>query len=218
MGIYASLNGSFPYFCSSPTKRPVPSLPSTTADVFTTQPLDVLQALLPYLDDKSFLNLLSTCTFLRHHALTTFQAHSRLRVLALRWAVPTTVEYQIVVRRKFSTSGPPSADDLAAMEMAHATHSPLDADWHMYLAKVYCSHAMRARRWTWTLACEVARVYRAKRAAGPYADRFVDSEDGHRVVRSTAWVEYASCVLEQLKLRSMIQGSELGRAQAAGAF
>ena len=182
----------------------------------STQPLDVLHALLPYLDDKSFINLLSTCRFLRHHALTTFQPHARQRVLALGWAVPTEVEYQAFVRRKLQTSATgeasPSGELLASLAMAHAEHSPVDADWHLYLTKVYCSQAMRARRWVWALAGEVARVYRAKRAVGPYADRIEEDEEGPRVVRSKAWQAYATAVGQHLMMRSVIRGGH-GRAQ-----
>ena len=50
--------------------------------------------------------------------------------------------------------------------MAHETHSPMYADWLHYLSQVHRTPAMRARRWVWALAEEVARVYRRKKAEG----------------------------------------------------
>ncbi|KAI0749404.1 hypothetical protein C8Q80DRAFT_1269288 [Daedaleopsis nitida] len=178
-------------------------IPVSTTDVVTTQPLDVLHAVLPYLDNKSFMHLLATCRTLRRQALTTLQPQARARVLALGWAVPVEWEYQgFVARSRPETAamgGKSAADiDLAGLAMAHETHSPVDADWHLYLSQVHRSSAMRTRRWQWALAGELARVYREKKAAGPYADG-VD-KDG-KIVRSKAWEEYARKTRPQLSLR-----------------
>ena len=102
---------------------------------------------------------------------------------------------------------------LAQFEMAHGAHSPVNADWLHYLCQVHRTPAMRARRWVWALAGEVARVYNAKRAVGPYADRIEEEEEGPpRVVRSKAWQAYATAVGQHLMMRSVIRGGH-GRGQ-----
>ncbi|KAI0749405.1 hypothetical protein C8Q80DRAFT_1161847 [Daedaleopsis nitida] len=188
------------------TLGPMPE--ESTTDIVTTQPLDVLHAILPYLDNKSFMHLLSTCRMLRHHALTTFQPHARDRVIALGWAVPVDHEYRgFVARNKSPADGKDGGDvDFAELAMAHATHSPMGADWHLYLSQVHRSAAMRARRWQWALAGELARVYREKKAAGPYADGV--NEDGN-VVKSKAWNEYAHTAKQQLSMRPVLYGMGL---------
>ncbi|KAI0714333.1 hypothetical protein C8T65DRAFT_644743 [Cerioporus squamosus] len=218
-------------------------LPESTEDIVTTQPVDVLHALLPYLDNRSFVNLLSTCRTLRHHALTTFQPHARTRVLELGWAVPTEAEYAGFVKRNppapsSSTASPtspttstvPAGDkrnvandaasdakhaptgsesskdatsDLSLVAMAHAKHSPIDADWYLYFSQVHRTQAMRSRRWVWALAEELARVYRVKRAGGPYED--VVDVDGRRT-KSPAWKKYAEAVSQQLMMRKAMFG------------
>ncbi|RDX57411.1 hypothetical protein OH76DRAFT_1413847 [Lentinus brumalis] len=211
-------------------------LPESTEDIITTQPLDVLHVLLPYLDNRSFVNILSTCRTLRRYALTTFQAQARTRVLELGWAVPTDVEYAGFVKRNppppaaTSPTSPttptspaagdkpgeaassdgsaptePSTDaaDFSLVAMAHAKHSPINADWYLYLSQVHRTPAMRARRWVWALAEELSRVYGEKRAAGPYADD-VDAE-GQRT-KSRKWKAYAKHVDQQLMMRGAMFG------------
>ncbi|RPD59972.1 hypothetical protein L226DRAFT_534915 [Lentinus tigrinus ALCF2SS1-7] len=219
-------------------------IPQSTEDIITTQPLDVLHVLLPYLDPKSFVNLLSTCRTLRHHALTTFQPQARTQVLKLGWAVPTEVEYASFVRRNppppaatsptssSTETSPPSCDkpseadaasatprpetsdtppepakdqpDFSLVTMAHAAHSPADADWYLYLSQVHRSQGMRARRWVWALAEEVTRVYHKKRAAGPYAP--VVDADG-KETKSPKWKAYAQHVQQPLMMRPFMTGA-----------
>ena len=85
--------------------------------------------------------------------------------------------------------------------MAHAVHSPVDGDWYLYLSQIHRSKGMRARRRVWALAEEFTRVYRVKRAAGPYED--VVAADGKRT-KSRAWTEFANMVKQQLDMRAMI--------------
>ena len=248
------MSASFPRFRPEVAPARTSSLgplPESTQDIVTTQPLDVLHVLLPYLDNRSFVNLLSTCRTLRHRALTILQPHARKRVLELGWAVPTEVEYAGFVKRNPptpasasptsptapsatppNTPASPEADkpcqpqaddggtptektptdpsqdqaapDLSHVAMAHATHSPVDADWYLYLSQVHRTQSMRARRWVWALATEVARVYRAKRPASPYAD--VLDADGGRV-KSPAWKRYAEHVKESLMTRPFMTGA-----------
>ncbi|RPD59973.1 hypothetical protein L226DRAFT_570993 [Lentinus tigrinus ALCF2SS1-7] len=204
-------------------------IPKSTEDIITTQPLDILHVLLPYLDPRSFVSLMSTCRTLRHHALTTFQSQARTQVLRLGWAVPTKMEYAGFVKRNPPASSPPTpttptstqepgkapgeaspgpaktaptnAPDLSLVTMAHAKHSPVDGDWYLYLSQVHRTQAMRSRRWVWALAEELTRVYRKKRAEGPYED--VVDADGERT-KSPAWMEFAKMVKEQLAMRAMI--------------
>ncbi|KAI0714332.1 hypothetical protein C8T65DRAFT_644738 [Cerioporus squamosus] len=216
-------------------------LPESTEDIITTQPLDILHVLLPYLDNKSFVNLMSTCRTLRQHALTIFQPHARARVLELEWAVPTDAEYAGFVKRnppapaptsptsptthtspagdkaseadsavsdqEFASASPSSDEpDFSLVAMAHAKHSPFDADWYLYLSQVHRTEAMRCRRWVCALSEELTRLYREKRAAGPFED--VVDADGKRT-KSPAWKSHAKTVSQQLMMRGMITG-ELG--------
>ncbi|KAI0760671.1 hypothetical protein C8Q74DRAFT_1338695 [Fomes fomentarius] len=190
-------------------------LPESTNDCITTQSLDILHVLLPYFDNKSFVNFLGTCRTLRYHALTTFQSHARRRVLALPWAIPTEVDYDNFVKRnppklearpsnsdplpasltdeggETGDSEPQPESDFTHIPMAHPTHSPHTADWQLYLSHVHRTATMRARRWVWALAGEVAAVYHERRAAGPYADKL--DADG-KVVRSKEWLQYEMMV------------------------
>ncbi|OCH94440.1 hypothetical protein OBBRIDRAFT_145530 [Obba rivulosa] len=140
--------------------------PKTTSDIFTTQSLDILHLLLPYLPNNSFVSLLSTCRLLRHHALTTFQPHARTRVLELGWAVPLEIEYA-------------RATPVAAASMAHAVNRPVDGDWLLYLSQVHRKPSMQARRRIWALASEVRHVYLTKKAFSEYED--VIGADGQRI-------------------------------------
>ncbi|TFK82070.1 hypothetical protein K466DRAFT_655877 [Polyporus arcularius HHB13444] len=212
------------------------ALPESAEDIITIQPLDVLHVLLPYLDNRSFVNLLSTCRTLRHQALTIFQPHSRKRVLELGWAVPTDVEYAEFVKRnppppvatspttptsptehkageaesgEESTSIQPWTDELdfSLVAMPHPKHSPFDADWFLYLSQVHRTQAMRCRRWVWALAKELTRIYHDKRAAGPYGD--VLEADGGRT-KSRAWKRHAQTASQQLMIRGILLSSRKG--------
>ncbi|PIL35670.1 hypothetical protein GSI_02400 [Ganoderma sinense ZZ0214-1] len=254
-----------------------------TTDIITTQSLDILHILLPYLSNKSYVNLIATCRTLRYHALTTFQPHARVRVLSLGWAVPLESEYINYVHRmrpdldiadsqpEPATEGgtqppiqssPPSPTDgtspvddagletrldamslslepmsshrasrtaiLSQLEMAHAAHSPVHADWLHYLSRVHRTPAMRARRWVWALAEAVAQVYRRKRAEGPFADLEPDDDDsdeeggldpeqrekwGKLPRKSDAWNAYAQSVMQQLVMRRLVQGAGAGNGR-----
>ncbi|EJF64513.1 hypothetical protein DICSQDRAFT_178172 [Dichomitus squalens LYAD-421 SS1] len=124
-------------------------------------------------------------------------------------------------------------DPLAHLEMAHAAHSPVDADWLHYLSQVHRTSSMRARRWVWALAGEVARVYWKKKSEGPYADpeqtpdsdgvkgRGGDEKDekegtgggkGKWPGKSEAWRVYAQSVEQQYEMRRVVQGGNMGNA------
>ena len=256
---------------------------AATTDIITTQSLDILHILLPYLSNKSYVNLMATCRTLRYHSLTTFQPHARERVLSLGWAVPLETEYLSYVRQvhpdlgvgdapqttateagsqPLNQSSPPSPTDgtspadaaglearldaisltssspnqpsraalLSQLEMAHETHSPMYADWLHYLSQVHRTPAMRARRWVWALAEEVARVYRRKKAEGPFADLEPDDDSdvggagtgmseeqrekwGKLPKKSDAWNAYAQSVMQQLVMRQLVQGAGAGNGK-----
>ncbi|OBZ72250.1 hypothetical protein A0H81_07921 [Grifola frondosa] len=171
--------------------------PESTSDMITTQPLDVLHVLLPYLSDASFVALLSTCRLLRHHALTTFQPHARRRVLALGWAVPTPTEYASV---KEKNGG-------ATMGMAHARDTPHDADWLLYLSRVHRSQSMRARRRVWALAEALAAQYKEKRDNSKYAE--VPKAGG--MAKSRARIALEKKLETMAAMRPYINGSGGGR-------
>jgi hypothetical protein len=121
-------------------------------DILTTQPLDILHAIVSVVPLFSYLALTSTCRFFRHHALTTFQSHARNLVLQLGWAVPFHAEYAKMKVR--------------AEDMAHADNSPHDGDWLLYLSHVNRTKSMRVRRWLWDLSEEVKRAYEEKKGDG----------------------------------------------------
>ena len=118
-----------------------------------------------------------------------------------------------------------SKGPLARLEMAHAAHSPVDADWMHYLSQVHRTPSMRARRWVWALAEELARVYRRKKAEGPYADPEPSAEGGQRrdgreekeeeerkggekwPGKSEAWRAYAQSVEQQYEMWRVVQGA-----------
>ncbi len=241
MASFTSISFSFPRFRTRVAPSRLSSLgplPESTDDRITTQPLDVLHILLPYFDNKSFVNFLGTCRTLRHHALTTFQPHARSRVLALPWAIPTEVDYNSFIKRnppkpqpQASNSEPLPASlpdspqpepqsqsngseggetltepqpesELTHVPMVHPTHSPHTADWQLYLSRVHRNPEMRARRWVWALAGELAGAYHEKRAAGPYADT-LDAEG--KVMRAKDWVQYAKTVQQVLQMRDVIK-------------
>ncbi|KAL1746756.1 hypothetical protein HDZ31DRAFT_33468 [Schizophyllum fasciatum] len=131
------------------------TLPPST-DVLTTQPLDVLRAILAQLDARTYIRLTSTCRFLRAHALTTFQPEARALVLGLPWALPTRAERERM--------GPAAA---AAVPGASA---PEDGDWLLYLSHAHRTKGMRVRRWLWAAAVEAARVFEERKGKGPYAE------------------------------------------------
>lgn len=169
----------------------LPTAPPGPKDRLTTLPLDVLRVILahPALDNASFVCLLSTCRAMRGYAITALQPLARARVLHLGWAIATEVEYASFVRQsatstKNKKSKKKRATDLAHLELAHAAHSPMDADWLLYLGHVHRTDSMRARRWVWALAAEVARVRAEKRAGSVWAE--VVGADG-TMVKSRAW-------------------------------
>ncbi|KAM5530419.1 hypothetical protein V8D89_015930, partial [Ganoderma adspersum] len=116
---------------------------------------------------------------------------------------------------------------LSQLEMAHGTHSPIYADWLHYLSQVHRTPAMRARRWVWALAEEVARVYHRKRAEGPFADLEPDDDSGAGMgmteeqrerwgklpKKSDAWNAYAQSMMQQLVMRQLVQGAGAGNGR-----
>ncbi|KAF7796613.1 hypothetical protein EIP86_007795 [Pleurotus ostreatoroseus] len=139
--------------------------------------VDVVRVLLPYLSDKSFVTLLGTCRSFRRHALTTFQAAARQRVLALDWAVPLLREY---------TNAPQATRDAGVMLDPEHIPSAEEGDWHLYLCHVHRSQSMRARHWIWATAQEIRRAYLERRAGGPFDDIVVGEGADRRIEPSAA--------------------------------
>lgn len=165
---------SFPRFHTTvaPERFPGPA-PDETHDILTTQPLDILQILLPYLSNKTFVTLLSTCRTFRHHALTTFQPHARQRVFALGWAVPLRHEY-VFAPAKTRESG----------LLIDPDGTSVDGDWALYLCSVHKSKSMRARRWIWATAEEIHRVYLERKAVSGWEDTVVGTGKECTIVKS----------------------------------
>ncbi|KAI0316787.1 hypothetical protein OF83DRAFT_1059776 [Amylostereum chailletii] len=128
-------------------------------DLFTTMPMDLLHVLIEHLPPKSYVQLMATCRFLRHHALTTFQPHARRMVCDLGWA--------IALSREVKELGPSMQSQLA-----RASDESPDGDWLLYLSHVHRTRSMRARRWIWSLADEVKRVYEEKRPGSIFGDDY----------------------------------------------
>ncbi|KAJ3546662.1 hypothetical protein NM688_g5489 [Phlebia brevispora] len=163
---------TFPRFYSAVSSKrlPGPAL-GPIDDVLTTKPLDILHLLLPYLTDKSFVSLFSTCRTLRHHALTTFQPQARERVLGSGWAIPLHKEYASI---------PLATRD--AGSVVDPDNIPLEGDWMLYLCNVHKSQSMRARRWIWATAEELRRAFLEQKAGGPYEDIVVgEGSDAQRI-------------------------------------
>ena len=201
-----------------------------TADVITTLPHDILVLLLahPALPNAAFVALLGTCRTLRHAALTALQPLARARVLALRWPLAVPAEHAAFVSRALSASRDGGAHkgaiadaredgaDLGALEMAHATHSPVHGDWMLYLSQVHRTQAMRARRWVWALAEGLAGLRAERRAASQWAElpgeagEVGDAGESGRVVprRSDAWKKYAE------EARDLLVASKLMNARS----
>ena len=138
---------SFPRFPSTVAQELLPRPAMNTTDRLTALPRDILDDLLPFLDDKSFLRLLSTCRTLRRAALTTLQYHARSRVLAHRWALLTpreAVAAKVVVEKGLM------------LDPNDVTH---EGNWVLYLSSLYKSTSMRNRRRVWTVAEELHRAY-----------------------------------------------------------
>ncbi|KAJ3546665.1 hypothetical protein NM688_g5490 [Phlebia brevispora] len=157
-----------------PSRFPGPK-PGGTNDVLTTKPFDILHILLPYLTDKAFVSLLSTCRTLRHHALTTLQPQARERVIAHGWAIPLRKEY----------AAAPQVTREAGV-MIDPDNAPLEGDWMLYLCNVHKSQSMRARRWIWATADELRRAYVEQKVGSPFADIVAgDAPDAPRVKSPT---------------------------------
>ncbi|KZS92682.1 hypothetical protein SISNIDRAFT_486200 [Sistotremastrum niveocremeum HHB9708] len=142
----------FPKFFSKVTPERLASVgePSETFDILTTQPLDILQLLIEYLDIPGYLALTSTCRTLRKLALTSFQPRARKYVLSIPWATPLL------------DSSPPEyvgKNDV----MAHPQNSPHDADWLLYLSHVHRTNSMKERRRVWLIVEEIKRAYETRR-------------------------------------------------------
>ncbi|KAI0926067.1 hypothetical protein AcV5_008631 [Taiwanofungus camphoratus] len=172
--------------------------PETTTDILTTQPLDVLQVILPYLTDRSFVALLSTCRLLRRHALTTFQPHARDRVLALGWAVPVESEYARLAKTW-------AKDGRSEVPVAHEVHSPYDSDWYLYLSQVHRTTSMHARRWIWAIAEELLRAYTEKKVGSEYEDTI--AEDGTKK-KTTKRMDLEQSVRAMNGITCMLNGQE----------
>ncbi|KAJ7680825.1 hypothetical protein DFH06DRAFT_1164295 [Mycena polygramma] len=138
------------------------------ADLITTMPMELILHLLPYLSLKSYIALVSTCRFLRYHALTTFQSHARFLVLQLPWALPTRCELRDI-KKKFSA------------EMASRDDEMRGGDWYLYLHRIHGTKSMRVRRWIWALCEEIRRVWMLKLPGSAWADLGVGVKSAARV-------------------------------------
>ncbi|KII85026.1 hypothetical protein PLICRDRAFT_56973 [Plicaturopsis crispa FD-325 SS-3] len=131
---------------SEKRKRSIGEPMQPTSDIITTQPLDIIQILLPYLSTPAYMALTSTCRILRKYALCEFQPEARRRVLELGWAVPLRSEYENNADSQFMAS-------------VRVEESSVDSDWLLYLCHVHKTAAMRMRRRVWELSQAIARVY-----------------------------------------------------------
>ncbi|KAG7096688.1 hypothetical protein E1B28_004102 [Marasmius oreades] len=143
------------------SKRVVPLLlegknePVPGKDVLTSQPLDIIRVLLLYLDVPSYLSLTSTCKYLRHHAVTTFQPHARFLLLKhFPWAFPTVFEYAIINKKKEVRDAVVSSD----LDVCGA----VECDWLLYMCQIHWTKSMRTRRYVWSVCMDVKRVYEEK--------------------------------------------------------
>ncbi len=116
--------------------------------------LDILHVLLPYLPVTSYLSLVSTCRFLRLHALTTFQPNARRLVLDIPWSLPLPADLNLM-------------SPAMAAKVPDRERTPHSADWLLYLSHIHCTNSMRARRWIWALADNLKDTYLAQRATSP---------------------------------------------------
>lgn len=142
----------FPKFFSKVSSERLASIgqPSETSDILTSQPMDLLQLLIGYLDIPAYLALTSTCRTLRKYALTTFQPHARKYVLNTPWAMPLL------------DTSPPEYSAKGDV-MAHPRDSPHDADWLLYLSHVHRTNSMKERHRVWRIAEEIKRAYEDRR-------------------------------------------------------
>ncbi|KII85030.1 hypothetical protein PLICRDRAFT_178793 [Plicaturopsis crispa FD-325 SS-3] len=180
----------FPKFkgVSEKRKKSIGEPKQPTSDIITTQPLDVIQILLPYLSTPSYMALTSTCRILRKYALCEFQPEARRRVLELGWAVPLRSEYEKNASKAFMAS-------------ARIEESPVDADWLLYLCHVHKTAAMRMRRRVWEISQGIARVWKAKRPMSVIADTV--GENGE-LVKSAERRKLESSVQQSLLMSQML--------------
>lgn len=189
---------SFPKFFTEVSEKRLSSVgdPQPQTDLLTTQPVDIIHALLPHLSIPDYLALTSTCRQLRRLALTTFQPHARKLVLSLGWAMPLPQEYVIAIKSQANNKTPGSV-------VAHEKYSPQDADWLLYLSHVHRTGSMRARRWKWVLAQKLARLYEEKRK-----DIIFEGGDEEAGVRSAKGREIDGKVAQMWPMASMLKDVE----------
>ncbi|KAI0316796.1 hypothetical protein OF83DRAFT_1059782 [Amylostereum chailletii] len=136
-------------------------------DLLTTMPMDILHVLLEHLPPKSYVQLMATCRFLRHHALTTFQPYAQRMVCKLGWAIASKIE--------MDTLSPTMQSQMARINDGPSEgegDSSTHGDWFLYLSHIHRTRSMRARRWIWSLVDEVVRVYEEKRPGSIFGDDY----------------------------------------------
>ncbi|KAJ7594709.1 hypothetical protein C8J56DRAFT_1122868 [Mycena floridula] len=130
---------------------------SSAEDIISKQPIDILSAILPFLDERSYVHLTSTCRGLRYKALTVFQPFARRLVLGLLWATPAAGELADMSESKMT-------------KIAHPVESPHSGDWFLYLSHIHRTDSMRVRHWIWTCCQEIRKTFEAKLPSSGYAD------------------------------------------------
>ncbi|KAL0567704.1 hypothetical protein V5O48_014289 [Marasmius crinis-equi] len=125
--------------------------PAPGNDVLTRQPLDVLLMLVKHVDDpRTYAKLMSTCRYLRYHAIAnaSFQLHAReLLKECYPWAFPTTLEYEMINKKK------------GMREMVVGKDCGGESDWLLYMCQVHWTKGMRVRRYVWAICEEIKSVY-----------------------------------------------------------
>ncbi|KAF8918987.1 hypothetical protein CPB85DRAFT_1213355 [Mucidula mucida] len=150
----------FPRFHTqvAPTRiSPLDTIEFENTDMLTSLPLDIFETLIPHLSIQSYVMLMSTCRYLRFHALTTFQSHARRFVLQLPWSIPIPAELSDM------------KDDSIA-KLPNRDSTPHDADWYLYLSHIHRTNGMRTRKWIWSLVEEIHDTYEAKCGTSPAMD------------------------------------------------
>ncbi|KZS92701.1 hypothetical protein SISNIDRAFT_455297 [Sistotremastrum niveocremeum HHB9708] len=141
----------FPSFSSKVTSTRLASVaePEETSDVFTSLPFDIIHKIVGLLDMRTFVSATSTCRTMRRYAIGDFQPLARKHVLAIPWAIPLL------------NSDP--EEYTTPNQIPHATKSPHDADWLLYLSYIHRTDSMRERRRIWAICEEFKRCYARER-------------------------------------------------------
>ncbi|KAF9268269.1 hypothetical protein L218DRAFT_954632 [Marasmius fiardii PR-910] len=183
--------------------------PSSGTDILTSQPLDVILVLLPYLDVPTYLNFISTCKYFRYHAITTFQPHAPTLLLEhFPFAFPTKLEYALMKKKKEMKGLVVSSDGEVC--------SPTDCDWLLYMGKVHWTKSMRVRRYIWSVCVDVKRAY-DQRMKDEGGCGFCAVSDSEPTERRKALEQCAQTMIMMKKIRELQMGRmKKGTPKSAG--